>query len=342
MKYLKQKVDWELYLERKNAIFYVAIFNHAYGSLLKKTTGFGFTHQLYRHKDRFVTFYKSKEELIQEKEHFVRLVKEKDSRLKKWHELGKKHLKEMKKLVDSADELDYEKDYEQIMDKIYPIYLHVTTIPFMVLRAVDKALEEGEEHEEFEKVIELFEEFRKTSLNSLHDTVLDKMWRAASDISDIKDYRDFSFFTPEELGRLFKGERYPDAEEIEKRKQECILYEDDGELFFSYECPLEKIGIAQQNFSEKKSLEGKTAHQGFARGKAKIINKAEDMKKFKDGDIIISINTTPDLMPVLSKCKAIVTDEGGITCHASIISRELKKPCVIGTKFAKKILKEEI
>ena len=50
--------------------------------------------------------------------------------------------------------------------------------------------------------------------------------------------------------------------------------------------------------------------------------------------------TRPELMPAVKKAKAIVTDEGGITCHAAIISRELKIPCIIGTKIATKILKD--
>ena len=64
------------------------------------------------------------------------------------------------------------------------------------------------------------------------------------------------------------------------------------------------------------------------------------MKRFKEGNIIISICTNPLLMPVLTKCSGIVTDEGGIMCHAAIVSRELKIPCIIGTKIATKVLKD--
>ena len=64
------------------------------------------------------------------------------------------------------------------------------------------------------------------------------------------------------------------------------------------------------------------------------------MAKMKDGDILISIATTPDLIPAIKKASAIVTDVGGITCHAAIISRELGIPCVVGTKIATKIIKD--
>jgi phosphoenolpyruvate synthase/pyruvate phosphate dikinase len=59
-------------------------------------------------------------------------------------------------------------------------------------------------------------------------------------------------------------------------------------------------------------------------------------KKIRFGDIIVAPITTPDMIVALRLAKGIITDEGGITCHAAIVSRELKKPCVIGTKTATK------
>ena len=50
--------------------------------------------------------------------------------------------------------------------------------------------------------------------------------------------------------------------------------------------------------------------------------------------------TRPEFLPLAKKAKAIITDEGGITCHAAVISRELKKPCIVGTKIATKILQD--
>jgi len=58
------------------------------------------------------------------------------------------------------------------------------------------------------------------------------------------------------------------------------------------------------------------------------------------GDILISIATNPDLVPAMKIAGAIVTDVGGITCHAAIVSRELNIPCVVGTKIATKALHE--
>ena len=101
---------------------------------------------------------------------------------------------------------------------------------------------------------------------------------------------------------------------------------------------------AQCNIEEddldSSELRGMTAFPGFAEGKAKIINRKEDLEKIKEGEILISIATNPDLLPGMRRAAAIVTDIGGITCHAAIVSRELKIPCIVGTKKATKIIKD--
>ncbi|MEK7083644.1 MAG: PEP-utilizing enzyme, partial [Patescibacteria group bacterium] len=85
-----------------------------------------------------------------------------------------------------------------------------------------------------------------------------------------------------------------------------------------------------------KEICGMSAYKGTARGHARIVFHSGAV--FFNGDILVSINSSPKLMPYIIKCAAIVTDEGGLGCHAAIISRELRKPCIIGTKIATKVL----
>lgn len=80
--------------------------------------------------------------------------------------------------------------------------------------------------------------------------------------------------------------------------------------------------------SPVKSIEGKVSV---------IFNTSKD--KFEEGNILVTTMTRPDFLPFARKAKAIITDEGGLTCHAAIISRELGKPCIIGTKVATRTLK---
>lgn len=87
-------------------------------------------------------------------------------------------------------------------------------------------------------------------------------------------------------------------------------------------------------------FKGECGYPGKVFGKVSIVNRAEEMNKFKDGDILVSIVTDPSLLPIMKKASAFVTNQGGLTCHAAIVARELHIPCVIGTKNATYILKD--
>ena len=93
------------------------------------------------------------------------------------------------------------------------------------------------------------------------------------------------------------------------------------------------------NRKKEKIISGNVASQGYAKGVAKIILSQKDFAKFRKGEILITSMTRPEYLPIIKKSIAIVTDEGGITCHAAIVSRELNKPCIIGTKNATKIIR---
>ncbi|MFH1663774.1 MAG: PEP-utilizing enzyme [archaeon] len=87
-------------------------------------------------------------------------------------------------------------------------------------------------------------------------------------------------------------------------------------------------------------LKGSTAVPGFVKGKVKIVNHPNEIYKMNQGDVMVSHSTNPNLVPAMKKAGAIITDVGGVTCHAAIVSRELNIPCVIGTKQATRILKD--
>lgn len=90
----------------------------------------------------------------------------------------------------------------------------------------------------------------------------------------------------------------------------------------------------------KQIIAGRTAFPGIIKGKVKIISKHQDLDNFKKGEVLVASMTTPSMVMAMKKAAAFITDEGGITCHAAILAREMKKPCVIGTKNATKILKD--
>ncbi len=87
-------------------------------------------------------------------------------------------------------------------------------------------------------------------------------------------------------------------------------------------------------------MTGSCAYEGKVRGRVKIIFTPEEMGKMEKGDILVSHSTNPNILSAMIKASAIITNAGGLTCHAAIVSRELNKPCIIGTKIATKVLKD--
>ena len=85
---------------------------------------------------------------------------------------------------------------------------------------------------------------------------------------------------------------------------------------------------------------GLGASPGMASGAVKIVRNTDELDKIEKGDVLVTVMTTPDMVPAMKRADGIITDEGGVTCHAAIVSRELGIPCVVGTGDGSKILKE--
>lgn len=110
-----------------------------------------------------------------------------------------------------------------------------------------------------------------------------------------------------------------------------------GEEATSVGRELEKRLIGE---AEEQIITGQVASQGYAKGVARIVLDQNDFGKLKEEEILVTGMTRPEFLPVIKKAAAIVTNEGGITCHAAIVSRELGKPCIIGTKNAAQLIKD--
>lgn len=78
-------------------------------------------------------------------------------------------------------------------------------------------------------------------------------------------------------------------------------------------------------------VKGLPASPGLAAGKAHVIRSVQEINEFKPGEILVTEMTAPDWVPAMRKAKAIITNSGGMTCHAAIVSRELGIPCIVGT-----------
>ncbi|OGV91869.1 pyruvate, water dikinase [Microgenomates group bacterium RIFCSPLOWO2_01_FULL_46_13] len=99
----------------------------------------------------------------------------------------------------------------------------------------------------------------------------------------------------------------------------------------------QKLTAATSNL--KRLLVGDPASPGLVSGPVRILPSIKDLHKVKPGDIIVTSMTTPSFVPIMHKAKALITDKGGQTSHAAIVSRELGLPCIVGADKATRILK---
>ena len=119
-----------------------------------------------------------------------------------------------------------------------------------------------------------------------------------------------------------------------------------GTLFLLQARPITTLGDVEEVAADADAdvgdvlVRGLGASPGMASGLVKIVLDIDELDKIEEGDIMVTTMTTPDMVPAMRRASGIVTDEGGVTCHASIISRELGIPCVVGTGNATTTLKE--
>ncbi len=158
-----------------------------------------------------------------------------------------------------------------------------------------------------------------------------------------EDMRNERVLSDEELIELTEMGKRVQAHYGEPMDTEWAFERDN--LFLLQARPITTLGD-DAPAEESTSVEGEVlvrglgASPGIATGNVKIVLDIDELDKIEEGDVMVTTMTTPDMVPAMRRASGIVTDEGGVTCHASIISRELGIPCVVGTGDATRTLKE--
>lgn len=338
------KLNWVKFLERKRTPFIYFPFIEIEAQRMPDICGFRFFHHLYKWTGDTGVHFRVAEEFVKCDAHFLSLIKNNDSRIKEWAHKGYEVQKLADKWLDDFAKKPIHFSVE-VFDRFYEdfiqILLYTATMPYLVLSTLDNELTKGSTRESFKEILDLYEPLRNTSkYPELERTILNSWFNSIGKKYEI-DPVFIHFMTPNEIREIeTKG---INREELVKRKKWSVLWNtiSDNQLVFSFDSSIEKdIPVLNEYIESTDTLKGATAFPGYAKGVVRIVNIQEDVKEFNQGDILVSLNTNPDLIPIIKKAGAIVTDEGGIMCHAAIVSREFKIPCVIGTKIATKVLKD--
>jgi len=153
-------------------------------------------------------------------------------------------------------------------------------------------------------------------------------------------YGDLSYLTISELVDFTDGKIKIESLDLDKRrKKTIIIFQENSSETFIHGDDAERIsGLAMHKGNEIKGNVASKNKDNIVRGIARII-KNPAKENFNSGEILVTSMTRIEYVPLMKKAQAIVTDEGGIACHAAIVSRELGVPCIIGTKVATREIK---
>lgn len=305
----------------------------------------GYTEVIYEGKDGAVSVYRAPSEhidgmrafILSELDHDPNWIAEKARVVEAFveqviHSTALAHQKPMASYDNNALAAMLSKFFEDNCE-LGPLFIVMLWFPIQMeghpyfekyRKAVESAIEARNRIQELAPIVDSF--VREIAVESLKRAGEPETFERFVSLEDVLAY-------------LKRGTPFP-VGELEKRRLN-FLVTNDGIKLEPLEKYLERKGFGLKKLEGKESeIRGQIAFPGNAIGKVKIIKNKQMFGKFQDGDVIVSPMTTPDYVPLLQKASAIVTDEGGITCHAAIISRELKKPCITGTKRASLILKD--
>lgn len=156
---------------------------------------------------------------------------------------------------------------------------------------------------------------------------------------------DLYYYTSPEWLLLLTNHKIIKPQIIKNRKKFFAVFVDHKDYKFFYGQDAEKIQrlFSTEKFEISDFVKGivvSRTQKNVITGKARILLTPRDSHKMQKGEILIAPMTSPDYIVVMRKAKAIVTDVGGLMSHAAVVSRELKIPCIVGTKFATKVFKD--
>jgi len=143
--------------------------------------------------------------------------------------------------------------------------------------------------------------------------------------------KDTTFIIFDEVADLLAGRR--DFKKIAKERKEKLFFAVKPDSYFIFSGGKSNRYwryLSHAPTAKFRQMKGVVACKGIAQGRVRVIRKTGEMESFKVGEILVTNNTTPEFVPIMKKAAAILTEQGGITSHAAVISRELNKPCIIG------------
>jgi phosphohistidine swiveling domain-containing protein len=332
------KYDWISRWAGSYTFISCSFWGYQYTQSIKKILGQGFDHVLFIHRKGTVSFYVSKKELFELGAYLVRKIKNNKQSAIRWLNELKKNtdiitplMKKLEKKIPTVEEFE---NFYKYFDRHLAFHVFMKkTVDFLPAELMDELLP-------------FFREARLYSENVYSDT--ESFFRKiAKQISKKEGYNSnyLTCLDRNELTYYLASKKLPQESVLKKRFLSSALYFSNKPaqeviLLGRKVDGLEKLMFKSAIVGAGEKLKGIPAYRGQVKGVCRIVLDPFKVGKFNKGDILVTGMTRPEFLSLIKKSSAIITDVGGTLCHAAIAAREFKKPCVVGTAVATKVLKD--
>lgn len=339
-------VEWIKHVTREMSLTAISYAFNSYINGIKDLFGFNFNNIIYFISQGQIEGYKDPDEIKRLKSRIADIAIKNPENIKATLNLSKRYSSELNNFISNATAnlpkytneklaLLY-KEFDAIYTKFWAYYLfHFYLIDALKEAGLDIIINEN-------KVV--VDELRRTNpYLTVDQEFLKHLFNELAKRKDIEKPEILYYSLPHEIINSLEGKSIINIGELNQRKNSFLFFAKEGKKLLKSgdEALKEKTKeIVEEEIASLIEIKGQVACRGKAIGNVKIVTKNSDFAKLENKNILVAHMTTVDYIPLLNKVSAIVTDEGGFGCHAAILSREFKIPCIIGTKIATKVLKD--
>lgn len=332
---LVKKYDWEKRWMERFTLYTASLVGDVYFLGCREQLGVSFAHVFFVYRDGMVTCY----QLVSENTIFgntlAKRLEENHSLAEVWSQEVRNRCDELLALVAKLDGALFASSnytiFENAFRTLQPPFVRMTRVANYLTPALHDALLPPLNAARLatEIVYGQIDSFINRSLRDLA-----KQIARDPDLLELLYHQEVKAYV--EKGAL------PSDVELKLRAPASGLYFENGrQLFFNSEqtALFERL-VAEKQGPKDGIIRGVTSVPGLATGTVRIIFDPKKFAVFNTGDILVTNMTYPEFVPLMKKAGAIVTDGGGVLCHAAIVARELGKPCVTNTQVATNVLKD--
>ena len=322
--------EWVKQWEGHWSLLSCTYFGHQYTKTIETKLGTCIPRSVFVSRKGHSTCFFPKEELRVFGEALAKRVMDDEHVAKKWCIEVKKQADFMKKRTEAKSEIS-SRDFHEFVSTLYD---------YVIPHAAVKRVVDYLPPRELETLLPLLQEARVYAENAYAESE-DFTHRFAMQIAGKTGLRQglVLCLTKEELETFLAENTLPEKATLESRFHSAALRFKDGKYDVITGKKVDETESTLLRHQKTDELKGTTAFPGKASGVVRIVVDPSKPGEFNQGDVLVTGMTRPTYMHLINKASAIVTDAGGILCHAAIIARELKKPCIVGTHRATKVFR---